>query len=176
MHAPLDNISHDIEEYFPLAGRLDRTKSHSDTRMETVNILGKGSNHEVEPWIKYLDDELKETKGADSVSYRLAQIVRDTLLSTGESRIIKATQRIDSYYQYEYLASDSLLKSPQGNGMATFLYDLYHFVINIICLIPFDDPNQDVLVELLVELHQLPPALCGYLGVCYSLSSGRLLY
>lgn len=143
--------------------------------METANILSEGSNHEVEPWIKYLDDELKETQAADSVSYHLAQIVRDTLLSTGKSRIVEATQRIDSYYHYEYLASDALLKSPQGNGTATFLYDLYHFVINIICLIPFEDSNQDILVELLVELHQLLPAPCGHVGVSYPLSSCRLL-
>ncbi|KAI9765889.1 MAG: hypothetical protein M1840_007030 [Geoglossum simile] len=126
--------------------------------METTGNLYNGRNDGTQSWIEYLDGEIAATE-ADSVTHCLAQIIRDTLLSTDESRAAGAAGRIDTHYQ-EYLSSDPLLKFANDKGTAGFLNSLYELVFDVARLIPYRDALQDILVQLIVELRKLPPKRC----------------
>ena len=155
------------ERFFPRGTKKTRSTSHRHT-MEAIGLLQSGSNDGPEPWTKYLDGEMAETKRDDPVSYRLAEIIRDTLLSTNETRAAEAAQRIDSYYRYEYLVTDPFMRFLQGRGTAPFLCHLYGLVLEVASVIPSGVPHQDVLIQLLGELHKLPPTSCMLWNVRYS--------
>ena len=127
------------------------------------------SDDEVEPWIRYLDKEIAGAEQDDLVSYRLAKIIRESLLSTDGSQIVKAAQQIDSYYRYEYLVSDPFLKFLDGKGTANFLGNLYVLLFDTAIYIPDEDPHQDTLIKLLIELRKLPQAPCKLWNVRCSL-------
>ena len=124
---------------------------------------------EVEPWIRYLDKEIADAEQDDLVSYRLAKIIRESLLSTDESQITKAAHQIDSYYRYEYLVSDPFLQFLDGKGTANFLGNLYGLLFDTAIYIPDEDPHQDTLIRLLIELRKLPQAPCKLWNVRCSL-------
>ena len=111
-------------------------------------------NDVVEPWICYLNKEMAYAKQADLVSYPLAMIIQESLLD--KSTTVEAARHIDSYYHDEYLASDPWLKFLGGRGTTTFLCNLYTLVFDTACYIPYEDPHQDTLVELLMFLYTLP--------------------
>ena len=140
------------------------TLSTTDTMSTTEN----GSNHDVAPWITYLNDEMEREKGSNPASYHFAQIFRDVLFSTDESRVAETVSRINSFYMYGYLDSDPSVKYLKGSGAVTFLHNLYNLVLDVICITPAGDPNQEVLVELLVGLCKQPPTSSVHWSVCYS--------
>ena len=135
--------------------------------METTGNLYKGRNDGTQRWMEYLDGEMATTE-ADPVTHCLAQIIRDTLLSTDESRAAGAAHRIDAYYQDEYLPSDPFLKFSDDKGMAGFLNSLYGLVFDVARLIPYRDALQDTLIQVIVELRKLPPKPCKIWDVRYS--------
>ncbi|KAI9772821.1 MAG: hypothetical protein M1840_008703 [Geoglossum simile] len=124
--------------------------------METTGNLYQGRDSGTQPWTGYLDGEMPATE-ADSVAHCLVQIIRDTSLSTDESRAAGAARRIDTYYRDEYLSSDPLLKFSDNKGMASFLNSLYELVFDVARLIPYRDAEQDNLIRVIVELRKLPP-------------------
>lgn len=67
------------------------------------------------------------------------------------------TRRINAEYWDVYLPSDSLIKSQEDKGMAEFLSRLNNLVFGLALLIGYDDPRQDALLQVLVELRKLPP-------------------
>lgn len=136
--------------------------------MATSGNLDNGNNLQLDSWNSYLTRVMAETKGDDLVWYRIAEMIRDTLLSTNESRAAEGAKRIDSYYRYEYFTADPLLKFLEGNGTAPFLCHFYSMVLDVSSTIPAADPNQDALVQLLVELRKLPPTSCMIWNVRYS--------
>ena len=71
----------------------------SDLDMANDDI-SEESDDEVKPWIRYLDKGMADDKEDGQVSYVLAKIIRESLLSTDEFHIIKAANQIKSYYRY----------------------------------------------------------------------------
>ena len=135
----------------------------SDLDMANDDI-SEESDDEVKPWIRSLDEEMAAAKQDedDLVTYRLAKIIRECLLSTDESQVVKAAHQIDSYYRYEHLASDTYLRVRDigGEGTPNFLSRLYSIAFDTAIDIPYNDPHQDTLVKLLIKLRKLPPAPC----------------
>ncbi|RYP65984.1 hypothetical protein DL771_008031 [Monosporascus sp. 5C6A] len=84
-------------------------------------------------------------------------ILRDALLSIDEAAVKDAAHLIDSYYSDTYLSLDPLVKFEQGKGIAGFLKELWDAVFGLAELLSFDDPKQDKLVEVILELRKLPP-------------------
>lgn len=141
--------------------------------MENTDSFDRRNNRKVKPWINFLDNEMGQERGDDPVSYFLAEVIRRILLST-KSRTLEAAELIDSYYWYDYLASNPLAKSFGDNGTAAFLGAFYRLVFDTAMLIPSAGPDQDVLVQLLVELHRLPPPSCRLWNVRYSLPRSQV--
>lgn len=123
----------------------------------------KESVGEVKPWISYLDKIMAEIKQYDPVSYRLAKIIRESLLSTDESQAIETARHIDTYYRCEYRVSGPCHILPN------FLGKLYCLVFDTACYIPYGDPHQDTLVTLLIGLRKLPLMSCKLQNVRCSL-------
>ena len=125
-----------------------------------------------QPWISYLNDITagREAISRDRTSKSLAKILLDTLLSTAESRAADGAHRIDSCFRDD-AASNPLLGILEGKGMNPCLHELYTLVFDTACLIPYLDPIQDILVQLIVELHKLPPKPRTISDVRYTLPS-----
>lgn len=125
--------------------------------------ISKESVDEVKPWISYLDKIMADTKRYDPVSYRLAKIIRESLLSTDDSQTVEAARHIDTYYRCEYRASGPC------KFLEIFLGQLYRLVFDTACYIPYGDPHQDTLVTLLIGLRKLPLMSCKLENVRCSL-------
>jgi hypothetical protein len=65
-------------------------------------------------------------------------------------------RRINADYWELYRQSVPLLKRQEDKGLAGYLNGLYELIFGLARLIGYDDSQQDVLVEVLVELHKLP--------------------
>lgn len=133
--------------------------------MGTAVSLRKGSNDEMPLWIQYLNHFKMHP-----VKRGLAPIIRDTLQATGEPQTALAVHRIDEYYRGEYRLSGA-------GGISTlyFLVHLYHLVFDVAKFLSCDGPLQDVLVQLAVELQQLPERWCAMNDVRYSLPQWRVV-
>ncbi|RYP66230.1 hypothetical protein DL769_006074 [Monosporascus sp. CRB-8-3] len=108
-----------------------------------------------EPWLAFIDNEF-DIEG-DPTRVDLLTILRDALLSVDEAAAKDAAHRIDSYYSDTFFSSDPLVKFEEDKGMASFLNTLWDAVFDLAELLPFDDPKQDRLVEVILELRKLPP-------------------
>ena len=141
----------------------------SDLGMANDEICEESCD-EVQPWIRYLDKEMADDKKDDPASYFLAKIIRASLLSTDESHIIKAAHQIKSYYCYEYMASDTFRHTVVGEETEKFLCDLYLKAFGTAMHISFENPHQDILIELLLEFHKLMQQPSEVWNVCCSLA------
>ena len=139
--------------------------SHRRSEMETSGNRDSGSSNEVQSWTSFLNREMAEAKEGDPVKYRLLKIIRDTLLSTNEFRAAEGAKLIDSYHRYEYFAADLSLKYLEDTGTSPFLCRLYSLLTDVSSVIPYTDPNQGGLVQLLVELRKLPQTSCMIVNV-----------
>ncbi|RYO87605.1 hypothetical protein DL766_009179 [Monosporascus sp. MC13-8B] len=110
-----------------------------------------------EPWLAFIGNEF-DIEGY-STRVKLLIIIRDTLLSIGEAAAKDGAHRIDSYYSDTSLSFDPLVKFAEDKGMAGFLNALWDAVFDSAELLPFDDPKQDRLVAVILELRKLPPKL-----------------
>ena len=141
----------------------------SDLGMANDQICEE-SDDEVQPWIRYLDKEMADENKDDPVSYFLAKIIRESLLSTDESHIIKAADQIKCYYRFEYMSSDTFRHTVVGEETTNFLRDLYRKAFGTAMHIPFENPHQDILIELLLEFHKLIQQPSEVWNVCFSLA------
>ncbi|RYP12531.1 hypothetical protein DL765_007267 [Monosporascus sp. GIB2] len=107
------------------------------------------------PWLAFIDNEF-DIEGY-STRVELLIILRDTLLSIDEAAAKDGAHRIDSYYSDTFLSFDPLVKFAEDKGMAGFLNELWDAVFDLAELLPFDDPKQDRLVAVILELRKLPP-------------------
>ena len=141
----------------------------SDDRVAKDRIYLESDGDQVEPWISYLDEKMADAKKRDPVSYRLAEIIRESLYSMDKSQILEAASHIHTYYRCEYLASNYF------PSQASFLGKLYGLVFDTACSIPYEDPHQDTLATLLVELRKLSGMSCKIREVCCSLHQWQVM-
>ncbi|ROW11478.1 hypothetical protein VMCG_01147 [Cytospora schulzeri] len=114
-----------------------------------------------ELWRVELAREMSEDV-ADGVAVQFPSILLDLLTKwpvDGVEAAREAARRIDADYRDVYLPSDPLLRGQEDKGMAGYLSHLYGLVMSVATFIDCDDPLQDALVQLLVELRKLPPTV-----------------
>ncbi len=95
----------------------------------------------------------------------MAEITKDFLLSEGHSTAVDTARRINSYYENDFLLWDPLLKYEEDKGMGEFLNGFYEVVFLFARLVPYDSPLQEQLIQLVLELHKLPPRKVKIWGV-----------
>ena len=110
-----------------------------------------------EPWIVVFDEE-RNLSDESTHEAALGNIVKDFLLSDDKDAMAPNTaQRIQNYYDQEYLLTDPLLKFEDDQGMGEFLSVFYNIILLLARLIPYDNPTQQKLLLLVLELRKLPP-------------------
>ncbi|KAL8722778.1 MAG: hypothetical protein Q9225_000789 [Loekoesia sp. 1 TL-2023] len=118
--------------------------------------MGEKSNTNGGLWIARFDENIRRW-GAKTCQHALGTMLKDSLLSDGDLAAANTVHQIDSFYQQEYLTSDPLLKFKDDQGMERFLNGFFEAVFTLASLLPYADPNQGKLVNLLLELRKLPP-------------------
>ena len=120
-----------------------------------VNEKDKESASSKEPWFAYLEEGIASC-GEGTFECDLNNIMKDFLISTSDLAALDTALRIDTYYWEYHLPSDPLMKFEEDKGIAGFLNHLYELVFDVARLIPYSDPRQDMLVQLILELRKLP--------------------
>lgn len=127
----------------------------------------EGGVNSEQPWIAFLDAQLAASD-PHPVEYSLFKLLRSVLLSTDQAAIAEAAQQVDSYYHDEYLPYE--MRFEDDKGMGGFLNSLYELIYDLARLITFNNSLQGVLIQLIVELRNLPPKLLKIWNVCFSMT------
>ncbi|KAK1636370.1 hypothetical protein BDP81DRAFT_394975 [Colletotrichum phormii] len=118
----------------------------------------------IEPWRAALDEiiAIQESWGDDKES-EYASIILKMLLSFPEKgylATLEASLRIGADYWAKYLPSRTdPLNMPyrlEDKGWHMYLYGLYETILEQAWLLRYDDPRQDCLVHLMIDLQKLP--------------------
>lgn len=117
------------------------------------------------PWITQFDKEIIEC-GEGTSEHFLAKMLKDFLLSDGDSTAADTARRIDDFYEQVYLPSDPLMKFEDGQGIGAFLVGFYELIFALARFIPYNSSDQDKLVRLIQELRKLPPRQLRIWEVC----------
>ena len=96
----------------------------------------------------------------------LAKMLKDFLLSDGDSTATDTARLIDNFYGQVYLPSDPLMKFEDGQGIETFLVGFYELIFALARFIPYNSSDQDKVVQLMLELRKLPPKQLRIWEVC----------
>ena len=115
-------------------------------------------------WIAYIEEEIAEED--DDLFTFLANSIKDLLLSKSETAARDTAVAIDTYYEEEYFASDSLLRFEEDKGMTGFLLDLWEIVFPLAKVVSYKDDAQIKLVNLILELQKLPTRTHKIYKVC----------
>ena len=108
------------------------------------------------PWLLWLDEEIK---GAIEEDYTngLCIALKDFLLSTSDTAAADTALRVDALCQETLLDGDPLLKFQDDKGISGFLNALWETFFEVVKRVPYSDPKQDELVQLIHELRKLSP-------------------
>lgn len=118
--------------------------------------MGEAFNAGNEPWTTSFEKEISDW-GEETSEYVLAHILKEFLLSDGDSTAAETASRIAGVYDEDYLPSDPLMKYEDDKGMGGFLSDFYDVIFTLARLLPYHSSNQDKVVRVMVELRKLPP-------------------
>uniref|UniRef100_A0A093VFL7 Uncharacterized protein n=1 Tax=Talaromyces marneffei PM1 TaxID=1077442 RepID=A0A093VFL7_TALMA len=69
----------------------------------------------------------------------------------------EAAQQIDAFYAGDFLFSQPIFQKEKAKGMINFLGGLDALICGLGRILRYDDCRQDALVQMLLELHKLPP-------------------
>ena len=123
--------------------------------MNTSLTMSNGANAD-NGWITLFDEETSDW-GEGTCEHALSVMLKDYLVSDGDSIAVDTARRLHGFYEQDYLISDPLMKFEVDQGMGGFLSSFYEIIFTLARLIPYNCSEQDKLVRLLLELRQLPP-------------------
>ena len=118
-----------------------------------------------EPWIALFDEERKDSSEG-TYEDALGNLVKGFLLSDDDDMASNTAQRIQNYYEQEYLLADPLMKFEDDQGMGEFLAAFYNIIFLLARLIPYNSYAQQKLLLLVLELRKLPPKSFKIWQVC----------
>lgn len=141
----------------------------------------------VEPWRAELEEQIAELESwGDEQETEIAAIILKMLLSFPEKQYLatlEASLRIGADYWAKFLPSSwDPLNKPymrDDKGWPMYLDGVYGTVLRQSWLLRYDDPRQDCLVRLLIDLQNLPKVTYRAYGVrsCFHLLfSSRKVY
>jgi hypothetical protein len=107
-----------------------------------------------QPWLTYLEEDSKDY---DEGSWEMDvyHILMDFLLSENSDAAVAARQ-IDTNYLQQYVAQHTYVLSCLDKGIENYLIFFYEVLFPTVKLIPYNDPRQKNVVQLLVEFQKLP--------------------
>ena len=127
--------------------------------------MSEAANDGKEPWITEVDNEISGWDD-ETCEYDFATILKEFLLSGGESTEADTARKIYDYYNQEFLPTDPLMRFQYDKRMQPFLFAFWQAAyIGFARFIPYNNSNQDKLVRLISELQRLPPSQFKISGV-----------
>jgi hypothetical protein len=128
-----------------------------------------------EPWLALFEKEYFFCEKG-TVEHDVAAMLKDMLLSTDMSNAARTTAyQLNTYYWERNDASGPHFR--WGNEKETFpdfISFLYDIMFRVTPFLSYNDPRQDVIVQLFLELRNLPPNPVKAWNVCSNHSSVRL--
>lgn len=103
-----------------------------------------------------LSSYLEQVARGRSYLSSVARQLKDSLNSQENSSASHLAKVIERSYNNDFLPYNPLAKSQDDRGMGQFLNALHELLIEVACLISYDDDKQEFLVQTLVELRKLP--------------------
>ena len=92
-------------------------------------------------------------------------MLKDFLLSNGNITVNSMAHQIDTIHK-QLLESDPLMEYIDDQKMGGFLSGFYDVVFTLVKFIPYNGTKQDNIVQLIMELRQLPLRKITIWGVC----------
>lgn len=121
-----------------------------------------------ELWLAYLNKEYLLFEGG-LVEHDMSSIVKQMLLSEDQDNIARtAAHEIDDYW-HRHLKTDTFNFQKEEPSFFDFHTCLYNIILELPRFVPYNDPKQDTLVQLLVELRRLPSRSDPPSNVCLTL-------
>lgn len=116
-----------------------------------------------EPWLNYIDDEVAQED--DPIILEILSALKDLLTSESETVAEGVAHRIDRCYSDTSLSVNPSVKFQKDKGMGSFLNSLWDAVFDVAEVVPYDDPRQDRLINLILELRKFSPRPFNINGV-----------
>ena len=123
--------------------------------MSTSLNEGTATVTATEPWLTYIDDEVAQED--DPIILEILSALKDLLTSESETVAEDVAHCIDRCSSDTSLSVNPLVKFQEDKGMGSFLNSLWDAVFDVAEVVPYDDPRQDRLVNLIQELRKFPP-------------------
>ena len=108
------------------------------------------------PWLSFLEEEISASD-EEPVIDSIGSVLKSLLLSPSETTAADAARLINAVHWEKMLPSDPLMRFLDDKGIGGFLGCLWELVFDIAKRIPYNDPGQDSLTQLILELRKLPP-------------------
>ncbi|CAG8979317.1 hypothetical protein HYALB_00002440 [Hymenoscyphus albidus] len=107
--------------------------------------------------IKYLDEAVDAGDEHDAFKAKVAEIIRDYLLTGDSNSVSQTATELDDYYWKTYVPT---IKDTEllDRIFPVFVSTVYRVVLEVACLIWPNDNKQDMLIKLLLEMKELTPS------------------
>ncbi|CAG8958176.1 hypothetical protein HYFRA_00000528 [Hymenoscyphus fraxineus] len=107
-------------------------------------------------WLKYLDEAVDAGDEHDAFKAKVAEIIRDYLVSGDANSVSQTATKLDDYYWKNFVPT---IKDTEllDRIFPVFVSTVYRVVLEVACLIWPNDNKQDMLIKLLLEMKELTP-------------------
>ena len=107
-----------------------------------------------QPWLKWLEED---SKYFDEGSWQMDLYhILTKFLQSENSDAVYAARQVHTNYSQLYVAQHEYVLSCLDKGMDEYLSRFYDILFSTVRFIPYDDPKQEKVVQLLIELHNIP--------------------
>ncbi|GAM33582.1 hypothetical protein TCE0_011f00585 [Talaromyces pinophilus] len=104
----------------------------------------------------YIDEEI-ESSSEGNLTYELGTIFKRLFAKDGGLTPHDAARQIDAVYSDIWFPLDPTFRFRPDKGMPGFLVALNEFIFSLARILRYDDMRQDTLVQLILEILELPP-------------------
>ncbi|KAK2765316.1 hypothetical protein FQN54_008160 [Arachnomyces sp. PD_36] len=109
-----------------------------------------------ERWLSLFEENIRYEKG--TVQHDVASIIKDMLLSNQSNNTVRATAyQLNTYYWERNNENGPFFTwAKTGESVPGYISFIIDMIVGPTPFIPYDDPKQDLLVQLILELRNLP--------------------
>lgn len=112
----------------------------------------------------YIDGEIDSSSEGD-LTYEIGSIFKRLFATDGGLIPRDAARQIDAVYSDIWFPLDPTHCFRPDKGMPAFLVTLNEFIFTLARVLRYDDIRQDTLVQLILEILELPPRAAHIWGV-----------
>lgn len=108
-------------------------------------------------WVAKFDEDSRFYEWDQSLHERfLGDVLKKYLLSDDASTAAGTARQIDNFYREIFLFSDYSMREADDKGIPVYLDSFYDIVLTFARLLAHNNSKQDMLLQVLLELRELP--------------------